>query len=175
MLTNANLENSPLSFIALRNRFADYTSDWYILVGAPIVQTMIINSFMPWINFVLLCVIKFIFRFLDSGLSYYRDEKPKTKAKTIQDYVQLYAGPEVEIHYRYSAILNVCFSTFTHGLALPILYPIAAFTMLNFYFVEKYLFAYYYRKPPLFDNKMNERALYLLAYTPPFLLAFGYW
>ena len=87
----------------------------------------------------------------------------------------MYSGPEVEIHYRYSAILNVVFSTFTHGMALPILFPIAAFAMFNFYVCEKYFFAYFYRKPPLFDNKMNERALVMLAYAPVFLLAFGYW
>jgi len=79
------------------------------------------------------------------------------------------------MHYRYSAILNVVFSTFTHGLALPILFPIAAFAMFNFYICEKYFFAYFYRKPPLFDNKMNERALILLSYAPIFMLAFGYW
>ena len=174
MLTNANLESTPLSFIPLRNRFADYSADWYILVGAQIVQTMVINSMMPYANFFILKALKVALQFLDSRTTLFQ-ERPETRKKTIQDYVILYAGPEVEIHYRYSAILNVVFSTFTHGLALPILFPIAAFSMFNFYVCERYLFAYFYRKPPLFDNKMNERALTLLAYAPVFLLAFGYW
>ena len=174
LLTNANFENTPLSFIPLRNRFADYSEDWYILVGSQQVQTMMINSIMPYMNFFILRGLSVALQFLDSRTTLFQ-EKPLTRTKTIQEYVLLYAGPEVEIHYRYSGILNIVFSTFTHGLALPILFPIAAFSMFNFYICEKYLFAYFYRKPPLFDNKMNERALTLLAYAPAFLLAFGYW
>ena len=135
---------------------------------------MVINSFMPWVNGIILVAIKSLMRFIDSRCSFLSD-KPKTRLKTIQQYVQLYAGPEVEIHYRYSAILNVVFTVFTHGLALPILFPIAALTMLNFYVSERYFFAYFYRKPPLFDNKINERALIMLQYAPVFFLAFGYW
>ena len=174
MLTNANFEDTPLSFIPIKNGFADFSGDWYILVGTQIVQTMVINSFVPLINGIVLVALKWALRFLDSRCSF-RSLFPKTKLKTIQQYVNLYSGPEVEMHYRYSAILNVVFSTFTHGLALPILFPIAAFAMLNFYVCEKYFMAYFYRKPPLFDNKMNERALMMLAYAPVFMLAFGYW
>lgn len=174
MLTSAAFENTPLSFIPINNGFADYSGDWYAFVGKQIVPTMVINSMTPWINIMALVSIKWPLRFLDSGCSF-RKAEPNTRLKTIQDYVQLYSGPEVEMHYRYSAILNVIFSTFTHGLALPILFPIAAFAMFNFYVCEKYFFAYFYRKPPLFDNKMNERALMMCAYAPIFLVIFGYW
>jgi hypothetical protein len=37
MLTNANFEDTPLSFIPINNGLADYSADWFILVGAPIV------------------------------------------------------------------------------------------------------------------------------------------
>jgi len=41
----------------------------------------------------------------DSGLTFWK-QQPRTKKKTIIDYVSLYAGPEVQIHIRYSALLN---------------------------------------------------------------------
>ena len=33
MLTNANFEDTPLSFIPINNGFADFSGDWYVLVG----------------------------------------------------------------------------------------------------------------------------------------------
>ena len=46
-MANANFENTPLSFIPLRQYFSDYTSSWYLLAGDQIIITMIINSLNP--------------------------------------------------------------------------------------------------------------------------------
>lgn len=86
MLTNANLEHTPLSSIKLRGSLADFTSEWYLQVGENIVKTMVINSLMPFFNIIILLTLKCIPRFLDSGCSM-TQEIPKTKKKTIQDYV----------------------------------------------------------------------------------------
>lgn len=83
MLTNANFEDTPLSFIPIKNGFADYSPDWYFIVGTQIVQTMVINSFMPWLNIVILVAIKWLLRFLDSRCSFLCKEKPETRLKTI--------------------------------------------------------------------------------------------
>lgn len=45
---------------------------------------------------------------------------------------------------------------------MPILFPIAAFAMVNLVISEKVLFAYFYRKPPMYDNEMNDGALEIL-------------
>jgi hypothetical protein len=129
---------------------------------------------MPYVNFTVVHLSTFAKRFIDSGKSQF-DETPKTRCITIQDYVNLYTGPEADIHFRYSIIINLIFVTFTHGVALPILFPIALFTLFNFYVTERYLFAYFYKKPPLFDNEMNARALGLLQYAPVMMILFGYW
>ena len=106
----------------------------------------------------LVCNIK---RFMDSGLSF-RKEIPDTKIKTIQQYVLIYGGPEVDIHKRYSSLLNFCCFPFVHGIALPILFPITLFGILNIYVFETILMAYYFKKPPLFDNQLNNEALHIL-------------
>lgn len=129
---------------------------------------------MPIMNIGILYSAKWAVRAIDSGVTMF-DEIPKTKKVTIQEYVNLYAGPEVEIHFRYSAILNIVYVTFTHGLALPILFPIAVFGLVNMYISEKFLFAYFYRKPPLFDNKINHQALIILEYAPLCMVLMGYW
>ena len=82
MLTNAAFENTPLFFIPINNGFADYSGDWYVMVGKSIVQTMAILSLTPYINISVGIPMKWVLRFLDSGCSF-RKELPNTKVKTM--------------------------------------------------------------------------------------------
>lgn len=135
---------------------------------------MVFQAFMPFVNVMILFTLKGLVRFLDSNISMFR-EYPKTKKKTIQAFVNLYAGPEISIHFRYSAILNQIWVAMTHGLAIPVLFPICLLGIFNMYMVEKLLFARFYKQPPLFDNKLNERALDIVKMSPLVFLSTSYW
>ena len=71
--------------------------------------------------------------------------------------------------------MYMVFVAFTHGIALPILFPIASFAFFNHYVVEKTQFAWFYKQPPLLDNTLNDSALKILEFAPLFMLTFGYW
>jgi hypothetical protein len=71
--------------------------------------------------------------------------------------------------------MNTVFITLFYGTALPLLYPVAAFTFLNLYIVEKLAVTYYYQEPPSYDDRLNKLALSWLKYSPLMLLIFGYW
>jgi hypothetical protein len=71
--------------------------------------------------------------------------------------------------------LNISFVTMMYGMGLPILFPIAAFSFLTLYCMEKILLHYVYREPPMYDEKLNKNALSILTYAPILYLAFGYW
>ena len=103
---------------------------------------MLIAAILPYISFLTSYIGVLIPRVVDSGSFC---NQVNTKLLTVQQYVNLYAGPEVDLHYRYSAVLNQVFVCFTHGLALPLLFPITLFGMLNLYIVERLQFAYFYR------------------------------
>jgi hypothetical protein len=118
--------------------------------------------------------LKTIFRLLDSGLTLY-EPHPKTKIKTIHQFVSLYGGPEIDIHKRYSSLLNYACFPFVHGVALPILFPITLFGFINIYIFETIILAYYFRKPPLFDNELNNKAMSILKVAPLATLLMGYW
>lgn len=77
--------------------------------------------------------------------------------------------------YRYSAILVCTWIVMMYGIALPIMFPIGAITMFNYYVVDRLLIAYYFRRPPIYDDKLNKYALGTLKYAPVLLLFFGYW
>ena len=102
-------------------------------------------------------------------------EITKTKSKTIQQFVDIHAGQSTPFHIRYAYIFNSIFVCFTYGLALPLLFPITLLAMINMYISERYLFAYYYRKPPLYGPAMHNGALKILYYAPYFMIFFGYW
>lgn len=42
LLTNANFNNTPLTFLPINNQFSDFTQGWYDMVGSQIVKTMLI-------------------------------------------------------------------------------------------------------------------------------------
>ena len=79
-------------------------------------------------------------------------DRPHTKLKTVREFANRYGGPEIAMHSRYSKTLNLVCTTFMHGMALPILWPITLFGICNKLITETLLFAYFFKAPPLFDN-----------------------
>lgn len=102
-------------------------------------------------------------------------EKNKTKAKTPMQFINLYAGPAYLMHFKYSSILTQIYISFMYGLFIPALFPIAAFGILNMYVVEKFALLYYYRKPPMYDDKLQKDALKVLRFAPVPMFILGYW
>jgi len=93
----------------------------------------------------------------------------------MQDYIDLYSGPEYSLHYKYSFVLNIVYITFMFGAGMPILFPIAFIALTIFYVMEKYLLKSYYQKPPMLDHSLNEMAIKLLMIAPILYCAFGFW
>lgn len=88
------------------------------------------------------------FRRLDRGFG---KDIFKTKKKSIQQYVDMYSGPEFMIHFRFSSLMNTTFVTMMYGTALPILFPISLLAFVILYTLERCLVFYYYKQPPVFD------------------------
>jgi hypothetical protein len=68
-----------------------------------------------------------------------------TKTKNSFQYIDIYAGPEYYIHYKYSTIINTLWITFMFGAGMPLLFPIALCQFIVLYFMEKVLLVYSYR------------------------------
>ena len=77
--------------------------------------------------------------------------------------------------FRYSAILVTATVCMMYGVALPIMFPIGAFTYFNYYVVDRILITYFYQRPPIYDDKLNNVALSTMKISPILLLFFGYW
>lgn len=173
MLTNANTKQTVLSFLPFNGIYSDLDQSWYLNVGPTLVYTMQINSVYVYVDWAVYVMTNCIYRFMDSKSCCFC--RRSTKCVTQQQYITLYSGPDHLMFYKYSTILNTVFVTFMYGLALPELFPIAAFTFLNLYIVEKILITYYHPKPPMYDDKLNNAAIRLLRWAPIFMMFFGYW
>lgn len=172
ILTNANTEIAGLSFIPLKGKYPDLNFEWYNDIGASFVITMITAALFPIIEFSIGFSQKLVFQFLDRGCSC---NSQKTKKVTIQGYINLYSGPEYMMHFKYSGMMNVLFVTFMYGLAIPLLFPIALMAFTIQYVCEKLTITYFFRKPPMFDEKMNSGSIQIMKLAPLFMFFFGYW
>lgn len=93
-------------------------------------------------------------------------EGKKTKANTLAAFIELYTGPEFMIHYKHSYIMNAIFLTMFYGPSIPILFPITFVKLVAFYAVERYMMAYGYRRPPMYDTSINKNTIKVLSWAP---------
>lgn len=156
LLGNANLNYTALWwFPGFNGEYTDMTENWYLDIGPALISTMLFNSVYVYIDFGMGIGMKILFRCLDKG-GICCCKKRKTKLTTIQGYIQLYSGPEHSMNYKYALILSTIFITFMFGLAMPLLFPIAAFTFFNLLLMERILLTYFHPLPRMYDDKLNK-------------------
>ena len=98
------------------------TISWYAKHGGTLVSAMKITALWPLIEIGLYVATFKLLRYWDRG---WTSNKLKTKLPSIQTYIDLHAGPEFAIHWRYSAVLFQLSIAFFFGTGMPILYLIA--------------------------------------------------
>lgn len=115
-LINANTNEAGLHLGIFNGMYPDFNFNWYNDIGATIIYTMIFNASWPFIEIAMTFGMSLGYRLLDKGFSL---NKYVTKSRTIQQYINLYAGPDYLIHFKYSRMLNIVFVTFMYGMAMP--------------------------------------------------------
>lgn len=116
-----------------------------------------------------------MFRCIDRGYSCKKSELYKTKTTTVPGYIDLYAGPVYQMHFKYSMILNIIYVTMMYGVGMPVLFYYALASFICLYLVEKFMLYYGYRKPPQYDVVLNNYVLGVMKGAPLVILSFGYW
>lgn len=133
---------------------------------------MIFNAYYPPLEFFMYYFMRLYYRLSDSSWTL---DRTKTKSTSVKQYIEIRAGPQYLMHFKYSTILNTVFVTFMFGFGIPILFPICFITLLGIYIIEKASFYYSYRLPPMYNEQLSQVVLDTLMYAPLFYLGFGYW
>ena len=136
------------------------------------VGTLIFTMLFPIIEAFGFFALRAVMRCLDRG---WTSDPYATKSTSIQAYINSYAGPDHFMHFKYVHLMVIVFVTMMYGLAIPILFPIAALAISVLYTVEKSMLFYAYRLPPMYDERLSQSVLNQLYYAPLFMLSFGYW
>jgi hypothetical protein len=176
MLCTANLEgqlpDSIVNMMGLKGDSSDFDQNWFVNIGDTIVGSMVFNILFPVIMEFFWFFYRTLFRTLD-GIN--TPEGKVSKSLTLQGYINKFSGPTYFMHYKYSSIMNITFLTMVFGPGMPILFPVAAASLLVLYCLENYMLYYVYKAPPAYDEVLNNYVLGMLTKAPLFLLAFGYW
>ena len=89
--------------------------------------------------------------------------------------MKLYSGSEFEIFKEYSLLITFTWVTFLFAPGLPILFPIALIYMIVLYTTDRLTLAYWWRRPPVFDEKMNATTIRLLGIAPLLYCCMAAW
>lgn len=79
---NLNIDTESLG----RGSFNDFSKNWYLVVGSEIVNIMVTQAFLPWIELFIMVATNFYKRWKDCPGFFAKtmfDEFPKTKSKTV--------------------------------------------------------------------------------------------
>ena len=174
LLVNANITEHEPSQVTkyFKGPFYDYMPRWYSEVGMKIVQTMMINSILPYVTLTTGFAIPALKRGIDRRFS---GDIYKTKKTSMAMYKALYSGANYVIHFKYSGLLNITFITMMYGVGMPILFPLAAFNFFNQWLCERIIVSYQVQQPPIMDDKLTVNCIEMLYFSPLFLLINGYW
>lgn len=72
-------------------------------------------------------------------------------------------------------MLVITWVTFLFAPGLPILFPIALFGMIVLYVTNRISLAYFNRRPPGYDGKMNEVTIKFLGFAPILYAGMAFW
>lgn len=206
LIVNADFTFSPyaIAWLPVHMAYTDLTRTWWLKIGTSMVQTVMIQAFMPIISAMISIGITTPKRWLDSGfpccpskleiddarierkrklegdegVQRLLDEAETRKATSkvkIFDYVNLYAGPEFKMHSNYAKVILLIFVCFMYAVLIPVLFPICMLALINTYLVDKLMLTYWYKRPPMYDDKIYVEALHLLRLAPLLTFALGYW
>lgn len=174
LLVNANMtEHEPKAITKyIKGTYYDYFPAWYSDVGMKILQTMIVNSIMPYVTLVTGFAIPWVKRKLDRKFG---NDPYVTKKTSMAQYKILYSGTDYLVHFKYAGVLNIVYITMMYGIGIPLLFPIAAFNFFNQYLTERMIVAYQVKLPPALDDKLTNNCIGMLKWAPLILLFNGYW
>ena len=148
----------------------DFNQYWFVDVGYQIATVLLIKAFFPPTEFISKFSLWFFLRSLDQRRCCRKLPPEKTSQKTLFGYMKLYSGREFEIYKEYSLLIMFTWVTFLFAPGLPILFPIGLLYMIVLYTTDRLTLAYWHRRPPVYDENMNETTIRLLS-TAPLLYA----
>jgi hypothetical protein len=154
----------PIKFAT--GKYDDFTAGWYETVGTSLMTTMLLNIITPHI-FPALMVVRYSLKV--------RDPRLADRAPSQRDLNETFIGPYKDYAARYASLWNNLFVCFVFSTGMPLMIPIGAASFLLAYWIDKWLFIRFNRRPPQFSNSLQRTMSSLLPVAIVCHLAIGTW
>ena len=136
----------------------------------------VINISVVVLVYIGLLLLDCLLKCCDQGCCCTCKNKPrKTKKKTVQEYIDLYGGPEYDFFFRQIFVVDVVAACCMYGQSIPPLMIIGFFNLFIFYIMEKHAIMKYYRRPPNYQLNINNEMFAITMIWPIFYFLFGFW
>mmetsp|Transcript_7998 Transcript_7998/g.15744 ORF Transcript_7998/g.15744 Transcript_7998/m.15744 type:complete len:934 (-) Transcript_7998:3592-6393(-) len=164
LLVNADLQSwkfvsyLPFKDILLETEFSDFNRFWYVKVGSTFVLTMAMSVLVPH-----LLVFGLLYPFKKCrrrGLCL-----KQGRIRLQEDLNSTLEGTEFKIEEDNAINLNIIYTCFMYSGGMPILNFICFFALAMRFWIDKLLVLRFYKKPPIYDEALNNRALLLLPFS----------
>ena len=155
--------------------FTDFSTLFYALMGDIFILVLLFNLFLQLLFEVFILLIAKLKKVIDNCGMTFKGKKYKTRCESINQYMRVHGGKTFHRHWRYSQVLVLVYMTMLFGAAIPILFPVTAFSLF-IYFHEQIILIYkFYDVPPKHSSGMNLKFIKELRPAPLVLFLFSFW
>ena len=173
LLVNGYSESIDLGSLIFKGEYPDFDFYWYNNISKFFLTPMFLDLISPIYSFLIVLGIQKSLAFIDRRFS---DPKLyKTYWKTAYDYAELNSGTEIKLSDKYSRMLKILYVSTMYGFGMPLLPLIMLLWLIVSYVFEKYVVAFYHRKPPMYDKTLGHVCIYFGKWSAFLYIAFGYW
>jgi len=157
------LQGDASAFPIFAGSYSDFSEQWYGVVGAQLMLTIIINVFLPLVPLVTAALVNCCLPCMTKGVA-------SQQALNIA-----YLGADFVLSTRYGMLLNTIFTCFMYASGMPILLFVGACICFVTYWIDKIQLLRFSRLPPQYSDKLAMYILTTFKYAILLHMLFAVW
>ena len=173
LFINARFTNFIYFNKTFDGKYSDLDQDWYIEIAPLIVSPMYVQLIFPLQNLIPKFFVQQTLAWVDRRFT--NPQLYKTHCTSALQYADLNSGAEHRLFEKYPRIVNIVMVSMMYSFGMPILYVIGIVSISVSYIFEKLIVVFYHRKPPMYDDTLNNLSVQLLKWGAFTYALMSYW
>lgn len=151
---NINILGKGLFGLVGSGTFSDFVFEWYVVVGASVLLSMLLNTFCP--------LLGVLWAWILAAQRWCRRRRLRAKGHSRSELVELHKPPEFELAVQHAQQLCTIFVTLIFSAGMPLLMPLLVTCLTLSYWSDKYVLLRASCVPPRYKQDLMLWALRLL-------------
>lgn len=153
--------------------YTDFSDEWFEDIAFFFISPLFLETIAPITGEITDYCFFIFYYLLDRNFS--KKTLYKTKHPTALAYADQYSGPETCYYEKYPRLMNIIFVSMFYGFGQPFFFVLTLAVFIVSYYVEKFVTAFHYQKPPMYDDTLSNNTVYFLKWGGFFYIAIGWW